>query len=74
MFCGFTPAVSKSALNAMRETIRGLKIRKRTEVTLADIARELNPLLRGWIEYYGRYTPSALYPLARYVNQTLASG
>jgi len=31
----------------------------------------LNPLLRGWIEYYGRYTPSALYPLFRYVNATL---
>ena len=31
----------------------------------------LNPLLRGWIEYYGRYSPSALYPLLRYVNQML---
>ena len=36
-----------------------------------DIARQINPLLRGWIEYYGRYAPSALYPLLRYVNQTL---
>jgi RNA-directed DNA polymerase len=73
MFCGFTPAVSKSALNAMRETIKGLKIRKRTEDTLDDIARELNPMVRGWIAYYGRYTRSALYPLARYLNQTLAA-
>jgi RNA-directed DNA polymerase len=73
MFCGYTPAVSTSALNAMRETIRGLKIRKRTEVTLDDIARELNPMVRGWIAYYGRYTRSALYPLARYLNQTLAA-
>jgi len=73
MFCGFTPAVSKSALNAMRDAIKGLKIRKRTEVTLDDIARELNPMVRGWIAYYGRYTRSALYPLARYLNQTLAA-
>jgi RNA-directed DNA polymerase len=72
MFCGFTPAVSKSALNAMREAIRGLKIRTRTEVTLDDIAREINPMVRGWIAYYGRYTRSALYPMARYINQTLA--
>ena len=71
MFCGFTPAVSVSALNAMRQTIRDLKIRNRPQVKLADVARELNPLLRGWIAYYGRYTRSALYPLARYVNQTL---
>ena len=40
-------------------------------MSLADIARKLNPLLRGWIEYYGRYAPSALYPMLRYVNLTL---
>ena len=31
----------------------------------------INPLLRGWIAYYGRYAPLALYPMLRYVNQTL---
>jgi RNA-directed DNA polymerase len=71
MFCGFTPAVSPSALEAMRETIRDLNIRQQTQLTLADIADRLNPLLRGWIEYYGRYTPSALSAMHRYVNQTL---
>jgi RNA-directed DNA polymerase len=35
------------------------------------IARQINPLLRGWIEYYGRYSPSALYPVLRYINQML---
>ena len=40
---------------------------------MQDIARRLNPLLRGWIEYYGRYAPSALYPLLRHVNQTLVA-
>jgi RNA-directed DNA polymerase len=70
-FCGFTPAVSPSALKAMRETIRDLDIRRQTQLALADIADRLNPLLRGWIEYYGRYTPSALSTMLRYVNQTL---
>ena len=55
----------------MRATIRDLNIRRSTQLSLADIARKLNPLLRGWIEYYGRYTPSALYTMLRYVNQTL---
>lgn len=72
MFCGYTPAVSKPALNAMRSKIRSMTLRKRTEVTLDDIARELNPITRGWIAYYGRYTRSALYPLVRYIDQTLA--
>ena len=73
LFCGYTPAVSPSALNDMRATIRDLKLRRRTQVSLADIAQRLNPLLRGWIQYYGRYTPSALVPLHRYVNETLAA-
>ena len=71
MFCGFAPAVSTTALKAMRTAIRDLNLRNRTDVSLADIARKINPLLRGWIEYYGRFAPSALRPLLRYVNQTL---
>jgi RNA-directed DNA polymerase len=71
LFCGFNPAVSSSALKVMRTTIRELDFRHLTQLSLVDIARRLNPLLRGWIEYYGRYAPSALYPLLRYVNQTL---
>lgn len=71
MFCGFAPAVSTTALKAMRAAIRDLNLRNRTDVSLADIARKINPLLRGWIEYYGRFAPSALRPLLRYVNQTL---
>jgi len=55
----------------MRATIRDLNIRQRTQLSLADIARKLNPLLSGWIEYYGRYAPSALSPMLRYVNLTL---
>lgn len=71
LFCGFNPAVSVSALQAMRSAIRDLNLRRQTQLSLQDIARQLNPLLRGWIAYYGRYAPSALAPLLRYVNQTL---
>jgi RNA-directed DNA polymerase len=71
VFCGFTPAVSPSALNTMRTKIRDLNIRRRTQVSLAAIAEEINPLLRGWIGYYGRYAPTALGPMLRYVNLTL---
>jgi hypothetical protein len=38
LFCGFTPAVSPSALKATRATIRDLNIRHRTQVSLVDIA------------------------------------
>jgi group II intron reverse transcriptase/maturase len=71
LFCGFNPAVSSSALKTMRSAIRDLNLRRQTQLSMADIARRINPLLRGWIAYYGRYAPSALAPLLRYVNLTL---
>ncbi len=71
VFCGFNPAVSAAALKSMREKIRDLNIRRRTHMTMAEIARQINPILRGWNEYYGRYTPSALDSIFLYVNQTL---
>jgi RNA-directed DNA polymerase len=71
LFCGYTPAVSPSALKAMREKIRDLSIRRQTQLSLDEIAGRLNPLLQGWIQYYGRFAPSALHPVLRYVNQTL---
>src|SRR6516164_8854904 len=70
---GFNPAVSSSAMKAMRATIRDLNLRRQTQLSLQDIARQLNPLLRGWIAYYGRYVPSALQPLLRHVNLTLVA-
>ena len=73
LFGGFNPAVSSPALNTMRATVRDLNLRRQTQLSLQDIARMLNPLLRGWIGYYGRYAPSALSPLLRYVNQTLVA-
>jgi hypothetical protein len=60
-------------MQAMREAIRELNIRRHTQRSLNDIAELLNPLLRGRIAYYGRFAPSALYPVLRYVNQTLVA-
>jgi RNA-directed DNA polymerase len=71
LFWGFNPAVSDAALSDMRAMVRDLHLQRQTQLSLEEIARQINPLLRGWIGYYGRYVPSALYPLFRYVNQRL---
>ncbi len=71
VFCGFNPAVSPTAQKAMRQAIRDLGVRRRTDWSLVDIARKINPLLQGWMNYYGRYAPSALYPMLHYVDRTL---
>ena len=73
MFVSFTPAVSKTALKSMRQTTRKLNYRNRTNLSLADIARLHNPILRGWLGYYGRFCPSAMYPVLRHFNRTLVA-
>lgn len=73
MFINFTPAVSKSALKSMRATTRRYNLRNRTDLKLGDIAQWYNPVLQGWINYYGKYTRSALYPVLRHFNLTLVA-
>jgi len=45
--------------------------RNRTDLGLNEIATLYNPVLRGWIEYYGCYVRSALNPVLRHFNKTL---
>jgi hypothetical protein len=73
LFVSFTPAVSASALKTMRAKTRRLNYRNRTELSLDDIARLHNPVLRGWIAYYGRFYPSALSPVFKHFDNTLVA-
>lgn len=71
LFVNFTPAVSKVALKSMRLKIRKLRVRMATELSIAQLAKWLNPIIQGWIGYYGRYCRSALYGMCRHVNKAL---
>ena len=72
-FLSFTPAVSQAAIKSMRAETRCQGLRNRTELSLNELADLYNPVLRGWINYYGRYMRSALYPVLRHFNKTLVA-
>ena len=67
-FVGFTPAVSRDALISMGRVVRFWHLGRRSDLSLNDLAEHMNPVLRGWIHYYGRYYKSALYPLLQRIN------
>lgn len=73
LFASFLPAVSKNALKLMKEKTRKFGFRNSTELSLGDISRMYNRVLRGWFNYYGKYYPSALAPLWRHFNMTLVA-
>jgi RNA-directed DNA polymerase len=67
-FVNFTPAVSQKARKAMGREIRSWHLPRRSDKTLDDLATMFNPIIRGWINYYGRFYRSMLYPLLRHIN------
>ena len=48
-----------------------MRIHRRTDLSLDDLARWLNPIVAGWINYYGRFYRTALDPLLQRVNTYL---
>jgi RNA-directed DNA polymerase len=70
-FTGFLPAVSMDALKKMNALVRSWRLHRRTPATFADLARLVNPVLRGWMRYYGRFYRSALNRLLGRINAYL---
>jgi RNA-directed DNA polymerase len=60
-FINFTPAISNKAAKAIRQTSRNWNWPLRSDKALEDLAWMFNPIIQGWINYYGRYYKSALY-------------
>ncbi|NOU42215.1 MAG: group II intron reverse transcriptase/maturase [Methyloglobulus sp.] len=60
LFSGFNPGVSGKALKRMSSAIRSLKINRSTTWTLPMLAARMNPMVRGWVTYYGAFYPETL--------------
>ncbi len=71
-FINFSPAVSDKAGKAMRAEIRSWQLHLRSDKAIEDLSRMFNPIIRGWLQYYGRYYRSALYPIMRQLDRSLA--
>jgi len=70
-FVSFLPAVSRDAVVAMGREIRSWHIARRSDKSLDDLARMFNSIVQGWINYYGRFYKSMLYPVLRRLNRHL---
>lgn len=70
-FTAFLPAISKDALTRISQQVRSWRLHRQTGRTAADLARMINPAVRGWMAYYGAFYRSALYPLLHRINTYL---
>jgi RNA-directed DNA polymerase len=71
MFLSFLPAISKQALKRISTEVRSWRLHHRTNLTEKDLADWINPIVRGWMNHYGAFYRSALYPLLERINAYL---
>jgi len=70
-FVNFLPAVSDDARKRLRREVRRWRLHLRPDKTLTDLARIFNPIIQGWISYYGRFYRSVLVKVLRRINAHL---
>lgn len=73
-FVSFLPAMSAKAAKAIRKTIREWRMAStRNNQRLEDLAQLANPVVRGWMNYYGRFYRSKCVQVLRHLNEALAA-
>jgi RNA-directed DNA polymerase len=70
-FVSFSPAMSATAKKAKGLEIRAWHLNRRSGTDLSGLAEDINPQVRGWINYYGLFYRSELYPVARRIDEHL---
>jgi RNA-directed DNA polymerase len=73
-FVSFLPAMSAKAAKTVRATIRNWRMAStRNNQRLEDLAQLVNPVVRGWMNYYGRFYRSKCVQILRHLNEALAA-
>ena len=68
LFRSFMPAISPKALKRLSAEVRSWRLHRRVGATLRDLAQQINPIVRGWLSYYGRHSPHRLHCLLHRIN------
>ena len=71
VFTSFLPAVSQDALKKMGRVVRRWRLHRCTDLDFTGLARMINPVVRGWMRYYGAFYPTALHTFLQRINTYL---
>jgi group II intron maturase len=74
MYTRFPPAIIRDALKKISGEVRGWRLHRKVNYTFAGLAAMINPVVAGWMRYYGRFRRSAMYPLLRASTPTWCDG
>lgn len=71
IFTGFSPAVSQTAMKAMRQSLRQRRLFKHSELSIEELAALLASPVRGWMAYYCRFRGSEFQTVADYIDHSI---
>jgi group II intron reverse transcriptase/maturase len=71
LFLGFDCAISISSRKRIADKLGELEVEKLSFKSIVGIAQYLNPMIRGWINYYGKFRPSELHKIFRLLRNRL---
>jgi RNA-directed DNA polymerase len=70
-FVNFSPAIAPKSKKAIFSEIRQWCLHKRSDLSAKELANKLNPVVRGWIEYYGAFFQSELLFLVHHLDRLI---
>jgi RNA-directed DNA polymerase len=70
-FTSFLPAISKDALKKISGEVRRWRLHRQIGLDFREVAKRINPIVRGWMQYYGAFYRSALFSLLQRINAYL---
>lgn len=71
LFTNFSPAMSDKAKQKVRDVIKGWKKEIKSDATLENFVKVINPVVAGWINYYGKFFESELWSTMKYIDTIL---
>jgi RNA-directed DNA polymerase len=71
LFLGFDCAISIKSKKRIAKELQELDIKHLSHKSIVGVAQYLEPYIRGWCNYYGKYRKSALKPIFQFLRKHL---
>lgn len=70
-YINFSAGASKVAIKDMKRQVRWWNLPLKNEWSISEIANYINPVIRGWYQYYGKFYKTVLRWIWRNLNHYL---
>lgn len=70
-FVSYMAAIGKAAKKKIADTLKKMELHRRTEMTIEAMAEKVNPKIKGWINYYGKFNKSELWTTFNHLNRRI---